>query len=97
MTEQQHPKDPPIYKHLSPKTQGFLRASANQRNERARLNDDTMSTEQTYVDSWKMVSSELFGGEANFCAHSFIAIKPDGVQVFLMRYRSGLRIVTDLF
>jgi hypothetical protein len=29
--------------------------------------------------------------------HSFIAIKPDGVQVFLMRYRSGLRIVTDLF
>ncbi|PMD12195.1 NDK-domain-containing protein [Hyaloscypha hepaticicola] len=49
MTDQQHPKDPPIYKHLSPKTQGFLLASANQRNERARLNDDTMSTEQTFI------------------------------------------------
>ncbi|KAE9364740.1 NDK-domain-containing protein [Stipitochalara longipes BDJ] len=49
MTEQQHTKDPPIFKHLSPKTQGFLRASANQRNEQARLNDDTMSTEQTFI------------------------------------------------
>ncbi|KAF8850496.1 NDK-domain-containing protein [Acephala macrosclerotiorum] len=48
MTEQQH-KDPEIYKHLSPKTQGFLRASANQREESARLNDFTMATEQTFI------------------------------------------------
>ncbi|KAH8782120.1 nucleoside diphosphate kinase, partial [Hyaloscypha finlandica] len=48
MTDQ-HTKDPEIYKHLSPKTQGFLRASASQRNERARFNDDTMSTEQTFI------------------------------------------------
>jgi len=45
--QQQHLKDPEIFKHLSPKTQGFLRASANQREERARLNDNTMSNEQT--------------------------------------------------
>lgn len=49
MTDQQPTKDPEIYKHLSPKTQGFLRASASQRNETARLNDDTMSTEQTFI------------------------------------------------
>jgi len=45
--QQQQNPDPPIYKHLSPKTQGFLRASANHRQEAARLNDDTMSDEQT--------------------------------------------------
>ncbi|KUJ17456.1 NDK-domain-containing protein [Mollisia scopiformis] len=49
MTDQQQRKDPEIYKHLSPKTQGFLRASANQREESARLNDDTMATEQTFI------------------------------------------------
>jgi hypothetical protein len=27
--------------------------------------------------------------------HSFIAIKPDGVQVCSMDYRSGLRIIAD--
>jgi len=32
---------------LSPKTQGFLRASASQREEAARLNDDMSSDEQT--------------------------------------------------
>ncbi|KAH7383511.1 nucleoside diphosphate kinase [Cadophora sp. MPI-SDFR-AT-0126] len=48
--EQQHTrKDPEIFKHLSPKTQGYLRASANTREERARLNDDTMSNEQTFI------------------------------------------------
>jgi len=45
---QPHP-DPPIFKHLSPKTQGFLRTSAAQREEAARLNDDTMSSEQTFI------------------------------------------------
>jgi len=49
MSEQPHQKDPAIYKHLSPKTQGFLHASANQRGETARLNDDTMSNEQTFI------------------------------------------------
>ncbi|TVY87313.1 Nucleoside diphosphate kinase [Lachnellula willkommii] len=51
MSDQQPPprKDPPIFKHLSPKTQGFLRASAPQRDEHARLNDNTMSTEQTFI------------------------------------------------
>ncbi|KAE8441944.1 nucleoside diphosphate kinase [Mollisiaceae sp. DMI_Dod_QoI] len=49
MTDQQQHKDPEIYKHLSPKTQGFLRASANQREESARLNDFTMATEQTFI------------------------------------------------
>merc|ERR1712225_71654 len=38
-----------IFKHLSPKTQGYLRASANTREERARLNENTMSTEQTFI------------------------------------------------
>ncbi|KAG4436984.1 nucleoside diphosphate kinase [Cadophora sp. M221] len=48
--EQQHTKDPEIFKHLSPKTQGLLRASASTREERARLNDDNiMSTEQTFI------------------------------------------------
>jgi hypothetical protein len=49
MADQQQPstQDPPIYKHLSPKTQGFLRASSKQREEAARLNADTMSNEQT--------------------------------------------------
>jgi hypothetical protein len=41
--------DPPIYKFLSPKTQGFLRASAKDREEAARLNDAMAATEQTYV------------------------------------------------
>lgn len=36
-----------IYKHVNPKTQALLRASAKHREESARLNDDTMSTEQT--------------------------------------------------
>ncbi|TAQ87224.1 hypothetical protein B7494_g4456 [Chlorociboria aeruginascens] len=51
MAEQSHQpqSDPPIYKHLSPKTQAFLRVSANHRAERARLNDDTMSDEQTFI------------------------------------------------
>ncbi|KIN01587.1 hypothetical protein OIDMADRAFT_18567 [Oidiodendron maius Zn] len=48
MSEQQN-RDPPIYKHLSPKTQAFLRASAPQRFQSARLNDDTMSDEQTFI------------------------------------------------
>jgi len=49
MADQQHPPtpDPPIYKLLSPKTQGLLRATAKQREEAARLHDDTMSNEQT--------------------------------------------------
>ncbi|KAG0646641.1 Nucleoside diphosphate kinase, partial [Hyphodiscus hymeniophilus] len=49
MSDLQPHKDPPIYKHLSPKNQGFLRASAPHREEAARLNDDTMSTEQTFI------------------------------------------------
>ncbi|TVY59552.1 Nucleoside diphosphate kinase [Lachnellula suecica] len=49
MSNEQPQNDPPIYKHLSPKTQGFLRASAPQRNEHARLNDNTMSNEQTFI------------------------------------------------
>lgn len=47
MTSEQPHNDPPIFKHLSPKTQGILRASAKRREEAARLNDDTMSDEQT--------------------------------------------------
>ncbi|KAK0103119.1 nucleoside diphosphate kinase, variant 2 [Cadophora gregata f. sp. sojae] len=48
--EQQHTrKDPDIFKHLSPKTQGYLRASANKREEQSKLNDDNMSTEQTFI------------------------------------------------
>ena len=77
----QHPhKDPPIYKHLSPKTQGFLRASAPHREEAARLNDDTMSNEQTYVKINYLLEEGKSGGELIF-VDSFIAIKPDGVQV----------------
>ncbi|KAF4632531.1 hypothetical protein G7Y89_g5592 [Cudoniella acicularis] len=49
MSDQQQRKDPEIYKHLSPKTQGYLRASAQQREQQARLNDDTMSDEQTFI------------------------------------------------
>lgn len=45
--QQKFSQDPPIYKHLSPKTQAFLRASAPQREEAARLAGDTMSNEQT--------------------------------------------------
>ena len=41
--------DPPIYKFLSPKTQGYLRASAHQREEAAKLDNQAMATatEQT--------------------------------------------------
>jgi hypothetical protein len=55
--QQQHPptQDPPIYKFLSPKTQGILRATAAQREEAARLNDDTMSNEQTYVNIFETI------------------------------------------
>jgi len=63
MADQQHPttQDPPIYKLLSPKTQGYLRATATQREEAARLNADTMSNEQTYV----ILLKQSNGGEAN--------------------------------
>jgi len=82
MNNEHHPQnDPPIYKHLSPKTQGFLRASQQQREEHARLNDNTMSNEQTYVVSPRFGPARDSGGVANF-VDSFIAIKPDGVQVW---------------
>ena len=64
MSAQQH-QDPAIYKHLSPKTQGFLRASAEHRFEAARLNDDTMSNEQTYVVKFFPQLCRI-GGVANF-------------------------------
>ncbi|TGO13488.1 hypothetical protein BTUL_0069g00550 [Botrytis tulipae] len=38
-----------ILKHVNPKTQALLRASAKHREESARSNDDTMSTEQTFI------------------------------------------------
>ncbi|KAF7960146.1 hypothetical protein EAE96_001745 [Botrytis aclada] len=38
-----------IYKHVNPKTQALLRASAKHREESARSNDDTMSNEQTFI------------------------------------------------
>ncbi|KAI9744270.1 MAG: nucleoside diphosphate kinase [Claussenomyces sp. TS43310] len=41
--------DPPIFKHLSPKTQGYLRKAANERAETAKLNSDAMSNEQTFI------------------------------------------------
>jgi hypothetical protein len=44
---EEHQQDPPIFKRLSPKTQGLLRASAKQKEETTTAN---MSTEQTYVD-----------------------------------------------
>ncbi|KAH8805772.1 nucleoside diphosphate kinase [Xylogone sp. PMI_703] len=47
-SEAQH-QDPPVYKHLSAKTQAYLRASAKHREEAARLHDDTMSDEQTFI------------------------------------------------
>ncbi|KAK0128754.1 nucleoside diphosphate kinase, variant 2 [Cadophora gregata] len=74
MSDEQHHtrKDPDIFKHLSPKTQGYLRASANKREEQSKLNDDNMSTEQT-----------------------FIAIKPDGVQVCIGRSRDDRGNDTD--
>lgn len=50
MSEKEHQQNPPIYKHLSPKTQGLLRASASHRQEAAKLHEANMSTEQTYVD-----------------------------------------------
>jgi nucleoside-diphosphate kinase len=65
MSAQQH-QDPAIYKHLSPKTQGFLRASAEHRFEAARLNDDTMSNEQTYVAKFPLLQLYRIGGVANF-------------------------------
>ncbi len=40
-------EDPPIYKHLSPKTQGLLRQIQRHREEDAR--DHNMASEQTYV------------------------------------------------
>ena len=42
----QHPQDPSIFKKLSPKTQGLLRANI-QHKVQSELN---MATEQTYVD-----------------------------------------------
>jgi nucleoside-diphosphate kinase len=48
MADEQQQHDPPVYKFLSPKTQGFLRASNKQREEQAKAAEDTnMSTEQT--------------------------------------------------
>ncbi|RFU30714.1 hypothetical protein B7463_g5625, partial [Scytalidium lignicola] len=47
-SSEQH-QDPPVFKHLSAKTQAYLRASAKHREEAARLNDDTMSNEQTFI------------------------------------------------
>jgi len=44
-----NPTTPSIYKHLSPKTQSLLSASAKHRAESARINDDTMSNEQTFI------------------------------------------------
>ncbi|RDL38677.1 Nucleoside diphosphate kinase [Venustampulla echinocandica] len=49
MTDKLPPQEPEIYKHVSPKTQGYLRASARYREEQARLNDETMSDEQTFI------------------------------------------------
>jgi hypothetical protein len=88
MSEQQPHKDPPIYKHLSPKTQAFLRASAPQRFESARLHGDTMSNEQTYVlNSIKL--SIKYKWAVKLMIRSFIAIKPDGVQVRVYLTRSS--------
>jgi len=49
MTDKLQPEEPAIYKHVSPKTQGYLRATAKHKEEQARLNDETMSDEQTFI------------------------------------------------
>ncbi|KAF7933305.1 hypothetical protein EAE99_003190 [Botrytis elliptica] len=71
-----------ILKHVNPKTQALLRASAKHREESARSNDDTMSTEQTlsslfYPSIPMRVMLSLLLKESY---PTFIAIKPDGVQ-----------------
>jgi hypothetical protein len=40
-------EQPSIYKHVNPKTQALLRASAKHREESAKDNSDNMSNEQT--------------------------------------------------
>ncbi|PQE23763.1 nucleoside-diphosphate kinase protein [Rutstroemia sp. NJR-2017a WRK4] len=47
MSEQ--PPQPSIYKHVNPKTQALLRASAKHREESAKANTDNMSNEQTFI------------------------------------------------
>lgn len=72
-------EDPPIFKHLSPKTQGLLRQIQRGREEDAQKHN--MASEQTYVQlsnhswyRWRMAVALTL-------LFSFIAIKPDGVQV----------------
>ncbi|MCJ1370035.1 nucleoside diphosphate kinase, partial [Loxospora ochrophaea] len=43
MTDENQHRDPPIFKHISPKTQGYLRQSAKAREFEA------MASEQTFI------------------------------------------------
>lgn len=47
MSDEQPRKDPEIFKHLSPKTQGYLRQANKYREEQEALHAADMSTEQT--------------------------------------------------
>ncbi|KAH8656627.1 nucleoside diphosphate kinase [Tricladium varicosporioides] len=49
MSDEQPRKDPEIYKHLSPKTQGYLRAAAQHREQQEKSQHDNMSDEQTFI------------------------------------------------
>ncbi|CAG8972754.1 hypothetical protein HYALB_00006846 [Hymenoscyphus albidus] len=49
MSDEQQPNDPPIFKHLSPKTQGYLRAANKHREEQVSLPTADMSDEQTFI------------------------------------------------
>ncbi|EPE33513.1 Nucleoside diphosphate kinase, NDK [Glarea lozoyensis ATCC 20868] len=49
MSDEQPRKDPEIFKHLSPKTQGYLRASNNQRLQNEESSTANMSDEQTFI------------------------------------------------
>ena len=73
---QSPPQDPPVFKHLSLKTQNYLRqanqSKAQQENQDQKFN---MSSEQTLVHLYRgTIAVELTPRQ------SFIAIKPDGVQ-----------------
>ena len=68
--------DPPIFKHLNPKTQGLLRQSIKARE--AQEQSAAMSaSEQTY----SLTPFPLAGAMQLNTYRRFIAIKPDGVQV----------------
>jgi len=64
----QEQQDPSIFKKLSPKTQGILRANLHQQSQ-SKVN---MATEQTYVDHSSQRQSS--GGVTNkFCAASLLS------------------------